>query len=117
MIYVNTLDNFCKSEEIESIDILKTDTEGYDLEVLKGAENLLNNNAIKFVLAEVGFNKNDIQHTYFHDIYAYLNDKGFKVLGFLDLYDQNAIYNIDQNSFGLGYCNCLFINTKSFVKQ
>ena len=38
--------------KLESIDILKIDTEGYDLEVLKGANDLLRNHAVKFIYLE-----------------------------------------------------------------
>ena len=43
-MYTDTLDNFCK--KITKIDILKIDTEGHELEVLKGGKNILHNTNI-----------------------------------------------------------------------
>lgn len=48
----DTLDAFCAARHLNVIDILKIDTEGYDLEVLKGAKGLLQNHAVKFIYLE-----------------------------------------------------------------
>ena len=48
----DTLDAFCAARHLNAIDVLKIDTEGYDLEVLKGAEGLLQNHAVKFIYLE-----------------------------------------------------------------
>jgi FkbM family methyltransferase len=48
----DTLDGFCAARHLNSIDVLKIDTEGYDLEVLKGAKGLLQNRAVKFIYLE-----------------------------------------------------------------
>ena len=47
-----------KKNKINSIDILKIDTQGYDIEVLKGAKNFLKNNNINVVVTELLFNLN-----------------------------------------------------------
>ena len=47
-----TIDSFCAKENVEKIDILKIDTEGFDLFVLKGAERMLSSGNIRFVFAE-----------------------------------------------------------------
>jgi FkbM family methyltransferase len=47
-----TLDSFCRREAIRSIDVLKTDTEGADLAVLRGAEDMLAKGSISFVYTE-----------------------------------------------------------------
>lgn len=36
-----TIDNFVEQHQIKFIDVLKTDTEGFELEVLKGATNAI----------------------------------------------------------------------------
>jgi FkbM family methyltransferase len=106
-VTVETVDRFMNENSVRSIDILKTDTEGYDLEVLKGAEKALSENRIKMVICEVGFNKEDIQHTHFSAVQDYLFDKGFRVFGFTGL---QACYEFN-NKLGIGYCNCLFLNS------
>jgi FkbM family methyltransferase len=47
-----TLDSFCRREAIRGIDVLKTDTEGADLAVLRGAEGMLAGGSISFVYTE-----------------------------------------------------------------
>jgi len=52
-----TIDLFCAERKIKKIDVLKIDTEGFDLEVLKGADAMLKQGIISFVYFEF----NDIQ--------------------------------------------------------
>src|SRR5262249_39442518 len=51
-IQVSTVDEFCSSHDIDTIDVLKVDTEGCDLDVLKGAAGKLKSHKIKFVYTE-----------------------------------------------------------------
>lgn len=104
-IQVKTISTFMQENSIEKIDLLKTDTEGYDLKVIKGAEDYLNKNKISFVLSEVGFREDDFRHTFFMDLYNYLDSKGFQ---FCALYDI-AHY---KRSKKFGYCNALFMNSQ-----
>jgi hypothetical protein len=78
---VMTLDEFAKSERIWQIDLLKIDTEGYDLEVLRGATRLLAEGAIKFVIAEVGFSPGDNRHVLFDDVRSLLIPFGYRLFG------------------------------------
>jgi FkbM family methyltransferase len=47
-----TLDNFCRNNAIELIDVLKIDTEGSDLSVLQGGLAMLKKGAIRFIYVE-----------------------------------------------------------------
>jgi hypothetical protein len=49
---VSTVDEFCSSHGIRTIDLLKVDAEGCDLDVLKGAAGKLKSHEIRFVLTE-----------------------------------------------------------------
>lgn len=61
-----TLDTFVHKERIESIDLLKIDTEGNELQVLKGAQMLLKHKKIRFIQFE--FNEmNAYAGTFFKD--------------------------------------------------
>lgn len=67
-IDVVTLDEFCKENSIEKIDLLKIDTEGFELEVLEGADVLLEKNAIKVIQFE--FNEvNIVKRRFLKDFY------------------------------------------------
>jgi len=49
---ITTLDKYVKLNKIDKIDILKIDTQGYELNILKGAKKSLNN-IIKFIEIEI----------------------------------------------------------------
>jgi FkbM family methyltransferase len=95
-------DNYCELNDISSIYLLKTDTEGYDLDVLKGFEKMLANNSIRFILSEVTLDESDSAHTQFNELNRYLIEYGYKVSNFYDsIYYQGFSPN-------LYYCNCLW---------
>ena len=52
---MSTLDEYALSKGIQHIDILKMDVQGSELNVLKGAENLLKSNKIDIIYSEVWF--------------------------------------------------------------
>ena len=54
---VTTVDEFSSQNKIDRIDVLKIDTEGFDLVVLEGARSMLQKRAIKFIYVEF----NDLQ--------------------------------------------------------
>lgn len=53
-IEMKTLDNYCKENNIDEIDLLKIDTEGYELKLLSGARDMINSNKIKIIQFEFG---------------------------------------------------------------
>ena len=66
------------------IDLLKIDTEGFDLEVMKGAEKALRRGQIKVVLSEAFFVPYREQQAYFWDLASYMQSVGYH---FVNLYD------------------------------
>jgi FkbM family methyltransferase len=54
-VQISTVDAICDQEGIDRIDILKTDTEGYDAEVLAGAHRMLSKGLVRCIMCEVGF--------------------------------------------------------------
>lgn len=57
-VKVDTIDNYCLSNDIKYIDFIKIDTEGNDLGVLEGAKNMLQNGNIGLIHFE--FNEMNI---------------------------------------------------------
>ena len=56
-VQTQTLDSFCLDKKIETIDVLKIDTEGNELNVLKGAKRLLSENKINLIYTEISETK------------------------------------------------------------
>jgi len=84
-VEVLCIDDFSKAHQVNHIHILKTDTEGYELHVLKGASQMMRDNKIQFVLVEVFFNENYINQDSFGDIYNFLLINGFNFVRFYDV--------------------------------
>jgi FkbM family methyltransferase len=51
-IRISTIDDFCTAHCIATIDVLKIDTEGFDLCVMKGAETKLARHEVRFIYTE-----------------------------------------------------------------
>ncbi len=80
---LSTLDIFCQEKGIDQIDILKIDAQGSDLEVLKGAQKLLSNKKVKWILVEIIFVPLYEGQGYFHEITAFLAGFGYHLFDFL----------------------------------
>ena len=85
LVEVVTIDAFCKNNAVSHIHLLKTDTEGYELNVLKGASDMMKRNAIQFVYVEVFFNENYVGQSSFGDIYNFLLENGFELVRFYEV--------------------------------
>lgn len=84
-IQIRTLDDFCSEHSISKIDYLKIDTEGYDLEVLKGSRNFIQNQSVAFIEVEVSMNPENTFHVDFVDIKQFMESFGYRLFG---IYDQ-----------------------------
>ena len=102
MVRMETIDSYMKDEGVADIDLLKIDVEGYELEVLEGANDALERRRIKAILAECDFEPKDNQHTYFNDLWEHLRSKNFSFFGIYDVMHYG-------NGMGIGFCNAIFI--------
>ena len=85
IVEILTLENFCEQNKISKIDFLKIDTEGFDLEVLKGAVGLLEKQAIPFILTEVSMNPTNTYHVDFVEMKHYMESFSYYIFG---IYEQ-----------------------------
>jgi len=75
-IKLDTIDNFCTNNNIEKINFLKIDTEGHEMEVLKGAINMITSGRIDIIQFE--FNEmHVIARVFFKDFYELLSQQYF----------------------------------------
>ncbi|MEQ9303259.1 MAG: FkbM family methyltransferase [Marinoscillum sp.] len=102
-VEVSTVDLFMKSIDFGYLDILKIDTEGWEVEVLKGAENILKERKVGAVYCECGFSENNNRNTYFSSICQFLESYEYFFYG---------LYGIRHNQFkrNTHYANALFVH-------
>lgn len=72
-ISVDTLDDFCRTQKIGHIDLLKADVEGGELAVLEGGRKLIESGAIDHIQFEFGPCDID-SRTFFKDFYLLLEE-------------------------------------------
>ena len=108
-VEVVTIDAFAAANGIARIDLLKIDAEGFDLEVLKGADGMLSTQRVAFVLVEVGFHPGDERHVLFDSARDLLMARGFHVYG---IYDQNLEWSGEPR---LRFANACFANAAAFA--
>lgn len=75
---LDTIDEYCKRNHVDKIDLLKIDVEGHELDVLHGSSELLKARSIDLILFEFG-GANIDSRTYFRDIYFLLREQGFSI--------------------------------------
>ena len=107
MVEVTTIDRFLGDHQIANVDILKSDTQGYELEVFKGAETALRNNQIGLVYFEFIFSDMYKRLPSFDEVFRYLIDRDFSLVSIYELHYQNRL---------AGWCDALFVNKRYRAK-
>ena len=72
-VSLTTIDDYCKTNSIEQIDLLKIDIEGHELDALSGARNMFEAGAIGMATFEFGGCNVDTR-TYFQDFWYFFKD-------------------------------------------
>jgi FkbM family methyltransferase len=101
--------DYVSNQNIKTIDFLKIDTEGYELNVLQGFEDFLEN--IKIIQFEYGGTFLD-NNTKLMDVINYLENKGFYKFSYLT--NNGPVLITDFNDH-YQYCNIVCINKKSDI--
>lgn len=96
-----TIDSLFNEFNCPKIDILKVDVEGYEINVLMGAESCLKQKLINFIYLETGL---DTRFNSVNELIDYLDPVGYKPYAF---YEQTPHWTGKQN---LWYWNTLFVN-------
>jgi FkbM family methyltransferase len=89
-----TVTTLVKKYNLSSVDVLKIDTEGYDLEVLKGAIEVIEAKIPKIIITEVFFVPYRENQAYFWDIAKFMENNGYHFVNLYDLRDtsQGRLY-------------------------
>lgn len=114
-IDITTLDAFLREHPLERIQLLKVDTEGHDLEVLKGAERTLADGRVDIIMIEAGFSAPGRPQPSLGDFQSYLAPLGYYLYG---IYNQcrmslarrlGETKRADATAEILVYCDALFV--------
>lgn len=76
---VTTVDLFCKKHQIDRINLLKVDAQGADLQVLKGASQMISEGKIDVIYTEFNTFPHYEGQAAFHEIFAYIHKHNYKV--------------------------------------
>ena len=95
-----TIDIFASTQGLERISLLKTDTEGFDTAVLRGASRLLLAGAIRIIVSEATFDRTSSWHTRFDELRDLLEPLGYHLHG---------IYEAELWGTHLKYANVMFV--------
>lgn len=80
-VEVDTVDMFCQRQHIDCVDLLKIDTEGYEVHALVGAHHALAEGRVRFVLAECDFSHRPTEpHGDFREIFELLASYGYNLV-------------------------------------
>ena len=93
-VLAETLDEFVSKRQINDLKLIKIDTEGHDLNVLKGGGETLANPSLDFLVLEFGIDESDQRHVNLNLLISFLEKAGFylRTLGGWGLHNRESIY-------------------------
>jgi FkbM family methyltransferase len=98
-VTVATLDEYCVANQIEKIDVLKIDTQGFEMEVLQGSIRMLAEGRVGVVFLEITFSEMYRGLPTLDEIYRFIIERGLPLVAFYDFHYQNN---------RLGWCDVMF---------
>lgn len=108
VVDVVTIDRFLADQSIASVDILKSDTQGYELEVFKGAEETMRANRIGLIYFEFIFSDMYRGLPLFDEVFRYLTDRGFLLVSIYDIHSQRHLAD---------WADVLFVNREYYRRS
>jgi FkbM family methyltransferase len=108
-ISISTVDEYCRASQVPLIDILKIDTQGYELTVLRGAEQVIAGNQVAMIFAEVLFAPLYVGQAFFHEVYDHLWRRGFRLVTLYNLAINDQTYT--------SWCDALFVHPGTLARR
>lgn len=81
-----TVDGFCKEHQISHVSLVKTDAQGFDLAVLRGAELTLT--SVDVVMTEITFAQMYEDAPRFDELLTFVLDHGFRLVGMFPVHQE-----------------------------
>lgn len=110
VVPIITVDGYRGNAGIDRIGFLKVDTEGHDLEVLKGAQQLLEESRVDFVQVEAGMNRTNRLHVPLAAFQDYLEPRSYFLFA---LYEQ--MHEWPSREIYLRRVNAVFVSKRIIV--
>lgn len=111
-VSVTTVDSYCSAKGIAHIDFLKIDTEGHDLDVLFGSENMIRNDKISFIQCECSASPDNKFHVSLEEIKSYLEARGYRLFA---MYEQCEEFMIKAPN--LRRVNAVFVSSQTIANN
>jgi len=87
---IGTIDTYCTRSRVGGIDILKIDTQGFDVEVIKGAVGMLRNRRVHLIYTEVTFADIYKRLPRIDELFAILLDNDFHLVSFYEIHHKGG---------------------------
>ena len=87
-VKIETLDDYCKKNNVDKIDVLKIDTQGYEDKVIQGSLETMKKNKIGIIITEIMFDDVYDKSFSFSDLEKYLIPNNFRMVG-VDMANNN----------------------------
>jgi FkbM family methyltransferase len=100
-IELTTIDRYCAERGIAKIDLLKSDTQGFEMEVINGAKSMIRNTHLVYM--EMNFARLYEKMATFDELYRAMTDNNFGLV---------ALYEFNYKNDRLGWVDALFINER-----
>jgi FkbM family methyltransferase len=98
VVPVTTIDEICRERGITEVDLLKTDTQGYEQKVLDGAKALLERRGVKAIYIEVCFVPMYEGQPLFQHLYDYLYLRGYRLVEIYESSFATHFYQVGGNA-------------------
>lgn len=90
-VELTTVDEVCQRHDIQHISILKSDTQGYELEVLRGATEIMEQGQVDCVFFELIFSDLYQGKPRFDTVLSFLLDRGYVLVSVYDIHQMNGV--------------------------
>ena len=97
---VSTIDHYCEEHGIERVNLLKSDTQGFDRQVVEGALGMMRAGRIDVIYTEVIFSQLYQDQPLATDHLQFVLDQGYRLAGMYDFGRRDGL---------LGWCDALFV--------
>ncbi|MEO3474823.1 FkbM family methyltransferase [Roseomonas sp. CAU 1739] len=107
---VTTGDLFCLDRGVDTIDFLKIDTEGSDLDVLLGFGSMLAAKKLRVIQVEAGMSPDNDRHIPLARYLPFFGDHGYLLLHLFDEVRRNHRQPVERQQLrGMWFCNAVFV--------